>query len=123
MYMAGRKAGRVFARFCIPAKGEPMHLRDVAEAADFALQRGVDLQIRGRTFRLQYYRASHVPFIEIGDFKFVAQNPKKNTRFADAQRDGLDITWIFENGHYMHGPDGTPGVVGGHFVESLHEAV
>lgn len=98
-----------------------MKLREVAEAADYAIANRVDLQLDGRIYPIKYI--GHIPYIDVGHFRFMEQNPRKNSYFAAVAREGVTITWIFEDGAYMRGPEGTPGVVQGHFVENIHAEV
>ncbi|MGV9171078.1 MAG: hypothetical protein ACOC44_11740 [Promethearchaeia archaeon] len=60
-----------------------------------------DVPIDNRAYKIQVYHASGVKHVDIGDYRFIEQNPNKDSHWANKAQHGHEIMRILKDWDYI----------------------
>ena len=58
------------------------------------------VEVEGNTYNINVFPKSGLKYVDIDEFRFVEQNPNKNSNWAKMARAGKKIVWIFKHQSY-----------------------
>lgn len=78
------------------------NLKSTAQKIFDALFNGKDrVAVNNNTYSVKKYSPSEVKHLDIADYRFMEQNPKKNSHWAEKARNGEKIMWILKDWEYI----------------------
>lgn len=57
--------------------------------------------IDDKTYPIEKYSPSGIKHVDIENYRFMEQNPKKNSHWADKARNGHKIMWVLKDWEYI----------------------
>jgi len=58
------------------------------------------VEVDGKSYPVEIIRPAYLRTVSFGPYRFIEQNPEKDSRWAEMARDGHEICWIFKQGKY-----------------------
>lgn len=74
-----------------------MEKEDIAKIHEAIHQNKPFVMIKGNSYPLSVSRNNNCKFIQVGDIKFMEQNPKTGSQYAQMANQGHKITWGIED--------------------------
>ena len=59
-----------------------------------------EIDLEGTIIPIQQFKSSHLRYVDLSGFRFIEQNPTKDSHWAEMARTGKKIMWIFRGRVY-----------------------
>lgn len=59
------------------------------------------VELEDESYEIQVYSPSGVKHVDIGEYRFIEQNPKKDSHWAHKAQKGHQIMWILKDWDYI----------------------
>ena len=59
-----------------------------------------DVELEGNSYPIEKFKSSRLRYVDLYGYRFVEQNPKKTSKWAQMAQEGKKILWVFRGRSY-----------------------